>query len=60
MENIIEITKEMFEGYEAIRESGVTNMFNVTMVCKLSGLKREEVLEIMENYSKYGEEFGSN
>ena len=53
------ITKEQFQSYEEVRESGKTNMFNVKMVEMLSGLEREEIIEIMENYgdlqTKYGE-----
>jgi len=43
--------KERFEAYEAVRTSGVTNMFMVTTVCELSGLTRKEVGEVMDNYS---------
>ena len=50
-----DITKEQFESYEAVRESGVTNMFAVDIVSKLSGLDRETIFCIMENY-KYLEE----
>ena len=58
MANII-ITKEKFEQYSAVRESGMTNMFDVRMVISLSeDLTREECLEIMSNYGKYSEEFG--
>jgi len=46
----MEITKEDFEAYEAVRESGVTNMFMVSVVCSLSRLQREKVLEIMKTY----------
>jgi hypothetical protein len=40
-----------FEKYEAVRASGVTNMFDVRTVCSLSGLERDEVMEIMKSYS---------
>ena len=46
----VEITKEKYEGYEAARESGATNMFDVKRVAQLSGLKREEIIAIMNNY----------
>ena len=46
----VEITKEKYEGYEAVRESGATNMFDVKRVAQLSGLKREEIIAIMNNY----------
>jgi hypothetical protein len=35
-----------------VRKSGATNMFNVRKVCELSGLSRNEVLEIMERYAE--------
>jgi len=47
------ITKEKFEAYEEVRKSGVTNMYNVFLVCELSGLLRMEVQEIMRNYKNY-------
>ena len=42
--------KEKFEAYEKVRESGVTNMFMVNTVCELSGLEREDVAFVMDNY----------
>jgi hypothetical protein len=49
--------REKFEAYEAVRESGVTNMFNVPLVCKLSGLSHSEVIDIMKNYSALATEY---
>jgi len=52
------ITKDKFEQYDAVRESGATNMFDVRQVISLSeDLTREECLDIMSNYSKYKEDF---
>ena len=48
----MEITKEQFEAYEAVRESGITNMFMVSTVCELSGLNHETVIQIMKEYNK--------
>ena len=45
------ITKEQFQAYENVRVSGVTSMWNTGIVSDLSGLDREEVLEIMKHYS---------
>ena len=45
-----EITKEQFEAYVDVQESGITNMFNVKLVGELSGLGKEEIMEIMKNY----------
>ena len=44
------ITKEEFEAYESVRESGVTNMFALTTVMELSGLSKEKILDIMKDY----------
>lgn len=55
MENLLEfdsISKEDFEAYEGVRQSGVTNMFMVNVVCDLSGLSRAMVLLIMKNYGE--------
>jgi hypothetical protein len=51
------ITKEKFDEYERVRQSGATNMFDVRMVCNLSWLSREEVLSIMNNYGELEEKF---
>lgn len=49
------ITKEKFQKYVEVQKSGVTNMFAVKTVMTLSGLTKEECLDIMKNYSKYKE-----
>lgn len=51
------ITKEQFEAYESVRQSGVTNMFDIKMVTLISGLTKDECLEIMKNYGKLKEEY---
>ena len=51
------ITKQKFDAYESVRRSGYTNMFMVNNVMKMSGLTREECLEIMENYDKLSNKF---
>jgi len=51
------IAKEDFEAYEAVRVSGVTNMFAITTVCELSKLNKEQVIDIMQNYEKYKEQW---
>jgi hypothetical protein len=48
----MEITKEQFNAYESVRESGATNMFMLNNVCALSGLTREQCLYIMKNYTE--------
>ncbi len=51
--------KHQFEDYVAIRNSGMTNMFDVRTVCQLSvtGLTREHCLYIMSNFMKLAEEY---
>lgn len=53
------ITREQFEAYEDVRNSGLTNMFDVNMVSVLSGaaLGKGEVIEIIRNYEKLEEQF---
>ena len=46
----MEITKEKFQAYENVRASGVTNMWNVRLVCELSGLTKDEAMYIMKEY----------
>jgi hypothetical protein len=54
MENI---TQEQFKAYESVRQSGVTNMFDVHVVSNLSGLCRDTILLIMKNYETLKEKF---
>ena len=51
------ITKEDFEAYVRVQRSGVTNMFAVDLVSKLSGLTRDKILYIMENYRELSKRF---
>ena len=44
------ITKEQFEDYEAVRKSGVTNMYAWRTVSEISSLTKEEIMEICKNY----------
>lgn len=53
MIQVQKVSKEMFDRYEAVRVSGVTNMFAVGLVSELSGLEREDIFDIMKNYSDY-------
>lgn len=45
-----EITEEEFAAYEAIRQSGVTNMFNSRVVCELSDLSHDAYMGILQHY----------
>ena len=57
---IAKVTKEQFEDYVRIRNSGITNMFDIKTVCALShtGLKKEHCLSIMQNFSGIAKEYG--
>ncbi len=44
------ITEQQFQAYEDVRESGVTNMYDVKMVEQLSDLTIPQIREIMKNY----------
>ena len=53
----MEITKRQFKAYENVRLSNKTNMFMISNVMALSGLEKEQILEIMENYEKLEKDF---
>ena len=52
-------TKKQFKKYVAIRDSGKTNMFDVSTVFKLSRnqLTREHCLYIMKHFEELAEEY---
>ena len=52
-----EITKEQFEAYVDVQESGVTNMFDVRTVGQLSGLEKEQIMTIMTNYGELKDKY---
>ena len=54
---MVEITKEQFETYVDVQESGLTNMFDVRTVGQLSGLEKEEIMKIMETYGELKEKY---
>jgi DNA repair protein RadC len=57
------ISKEKFETYLAIQESGETNMLDIDKVVELAmeysdtELTREDVLDIQKNYDQYLKEY---
>lgn len=51
------IAEEVFKRYLKVRNSGVTNMFDLKTVCLLAEISREEALDIMKNFSSYYEKF---
>lgn len=52
-------TKEQFEDYVRIRDSGVTNMYDMNMVCALSVtyLDRDICIYIMKHFTELAEEY---
>lgn len=57
---IIKPTKEQFEDFVRIRDSGVTNMWAINVVCDLSDTKLTigHCLYIMEHFIELAEEYG--
>ena len=53
------ITQDQFDAYEEVRESGITNMFDVSIVSDYSGLNRQDIMTIMKNYSTLQEKYGN-
>jgi len=51
------ITQEQFEAYVDVQVSGVTNMFDIKTVGRLSGLEKEEIMTIMKNYSELKDKY---
>jgi|TARA_R110000824_G_scaffold22325_11_gene81868 hypothetical protein len=47
------ITKEQFQAYEEVRESGATNMWDTNMVSELSEgvLSKKDALEVIKQYN---------
>ena len=58
-ENNMTITQEQFDAYVEVQESGITNMFNVSVVSDYSGLSRQDIMTIMSNYSALQEKYGN-
>ena len=53
----LEITKDQFTAYVRVQKSGVTNMFDVRNVTALSGLNKNQIMEIMSNYGELEEKY---
>ncbi len=53
-----QITQDEFDAYVDVQESGITNMFNVSVVSDYSGLSREKIITIMKNYTDLNEKYG--
>ena len=54
----VNVTQDEFDAYEDVRISGVTNMFNVSVVSDYSGLSKEKIIEIMTNYEILNKKYG--
>jgi hypothetical protein len=54
---MVEVTKEDFQAYEAVRASGVTNMYDVKTVSALSGLSKDTIFAVMKQYGKLTEKY---
>ena len=52
-----QITKEQFLEYESVRQSGVTNMWDVAVVSNLTGIKEATLFQIMQKYSRLKAEY---
>ena len=57
LNKMTEITKEQFEAYVDVQESGVTNMWNVRLVGQLSGLEEEKIMTIMKSYGELKDKY---
>ena len=55
----MEITKEQFQAYEEVRESGATNMWDTNMVSELSEgvLSSDDALEVIKQYNSLCEKY---
>lgn len=57
------VTKEQFRAFEGVRQSGLTNMFDVKQVISLAEtmfnekLTRDNCLEITKNYTELKQEY---
>ena len=52
------ITQDDFQAYEDVRQSGVTNMFAISVVSDYSGLNKDKIVNIMQNYGALNDKCG--
>ena len=55
----VNITQDEFDAYVEVQMSGVTNMFNISVVSDYSGLSRDKIITIMENYNTLAQTYGN-
>lgn len=53
----VNITEEKFKAYRELQNSGEINMLDYIKGCKLTGLSKEEYINIINNYNTYREKF---
>ena len=55
-------TKEQFNEYVEIRNSGITNMFDIRFITDISteGLTKDMCLYIMSHFKELADEYGIN
>jgi len=51
------ITKAKFTAFESLRVKGSINMLDIEQGTKLTGLTKNEYIDIIRNYSKYCKKF---
>ena len=51
--------KEKYIAYEKVRRSGVTNMFDIITVQAYSGLEKEDIIYVMNNYTELNKKYNS-
>ena len=49
--------QQKFEAYEEVRASGVTNMFDTKTVSEYSGLSKEDIVFVMDNYGELSDKY---
>ena len=52
------VSPEDWEAYESVRQSGATNMYDYAYINATTGLPRETIRKIQENYEKLQEAYG--
>ena len=58
MSETTQVTQDEFDSYVEVQESGITNMFNVSVVSDYSGLSRDKIMTIMKNYTDLNDKYG--
>lgn len=57
LDGIKMVTKEQFDRYVKVQQSGKTNMFMIANIQQLTGMSRDDILEIMKNYNELDTKF---